>query len=843
MIGQTIGRYRILAHLGEGGMGSVWMAEDPLLERRVALKFLPEAVADEPEARQRFLREAQAASRLDHPGIATVFDAGEVDGRVYIAIKIVEGTTVAERVAAGPLPVPECARIAARAAEALAHAHAQGVLHRDVTSRNIMVARGDGRVVLVDFGLALPEWQTRLTRSDVRMGTVAYMAPEVVRGGSADRRSDVYGLGVVLFEMLTGQQPFRGAHAEAVLYAAAHEPPEAPSQLRPDVPPALEALVLEALAKDPDARPESAGEFAARIERTGLLPQGTVIEAPPVTSEATALRFASTIAMRVRDLQRPRRWTLGWTLAALAVVAAALVVLRLSPAGRAPDRIAVLPFQDVGEDPEAFAYRASGLAAALSTKLTQIAGLTVVPWTTVQRYAGDTRPMPDLARELGADVLVVGTIREIDGRIQVGIGLVNGRSGLQTWAREFDHDSDDVFTAERDIATQTALALRGRLRGDERQRLERDASKSPEAYIFYLRGAELLQEGGRAATEEARALFERAVHLDPGLAEAHVGIGSAEASLEFFQHAEATRSLERADAAYRRALAIDPGTLGAYRGLVRLAWRRDEPEACLQLGRQIAERVPQSIEQLLGRGEAYFMGDLDDRAQVLLRRVIDADPANVAAHWFLVLSYVADGRFEAGIDAGKVFLEKFGDDAEIHLRMGIAYEHRGDFAAAARHFDTALALLPEDSVNYFFMFAAVFDRHRGDLAASQARCREAVRRAEAHLRLYPDDPNVRSALALHLAFLGDRDGFEREWSRVLELDPTRGCYSYAYAALGDLDRALECWEEEARHGRWSFFQGATQFMRVFFPALDSEPRYVRLAEEHQRFRESMAALY
>jgi len=217
MIGRTIGRYRIVARLGEGGMGSVWRADDALLSRPVALKFLPETLAASPEARQRFLREARAASQLDHPGIATVYDTGEADGRVYIALQLIEGETLAERLKrTGWLPIAEAVRIARAAAEALAHAHGKGVLHRDVTSGNLMVT-AEGRVVVVDFGLALPEGATRLTQSQTVMGTVAYLAPEVAEGKPGDRRSDLYGLGVVLYEMLTGRLPFAGERREAVL--------------------------------------------------------------------------------------------------------------------------------------------------------------------------------------------------------------------------------------------------------------------------------------------------------------------------------------------------------------------------------------------------------------------------------------------------------------------------------------------------------------------------------------------------------------------------------------------------------------------------------------------------
>ncbi len=264
--GDSVGRYRLKRELGRGGMGTVWLAHDPVLERPVALKFPAGGVAGSEDGRRRLLREARAACALDHPGIATVYDAAEDDGRLYIAMKYVAGKTLADRVAAGPAPVPEVVRHARQAAEALAHAHRQGILHRDVTSRNIMVD-GDGNVVMVDFGLARREGAMRITRTGITLGTLAFLAPEVVVGKEGDARSDLYGLGVVLYEVLTGALPFRRDGLEAMIYAVVYTEPEAPSTLRPDIPGALEEVVLRLLAKDPGERYHSAEELAAVLRR------------------------------------------------------------------------------------------------------------------------------------------------------------------------------------------------------------------------------------------------------------------------------------------------------------------------------------------------------------------------------------------------------------------------------------------------------------------------------------------------------------------------------------------------------------------------------------------------
>jgi serine/threonine protein kinase len=264
MIGRRLGRFTITAPLGEGGMATVWTATDELLRRTVALKVLREALASQASSRRRFLHEARAASLLDHPGVATVYDFGEADGLVFIAFALIEGETLSACAAREPVPAREAARVVGEAAAAIAHAHARGVIHRDVTGRNVMIAR-DGRAVVLDFGLALAAGQSRLTSAETALGTVTYMAPEVLAGQPADARSDVYGLGVVLYEALTGAFPFVDQRPEALFFRVQNEEPRPPRELRAGIPPELERVVLKALARDPDARYQDAATLAAEL--------------------------------------------------------------------------------------------------------------------------------------------------------------------------------------------------------------------------------------------------------------------------------------------------------------------------------------------------------------------------------------------------------------------------------------------------------------------------------------------------------------------------------------------------------------------------------------------------
>ena len=265
MIGRRIGRYRIVAELGQGGLATVWKARDELLGRMVALKVLHQSHVASSKARRRFLHDAQAAAALDHPGIVAVYDTGIAEGQVYIALAMIDGETVCERVSLGLPPVGEAVRIVRAAAEALGHAHAHGVIHRDVTGRNIMIAR-DGRVFVLDFGLALAAWESRVTTGEGALGTPFYMPPEALLAMPADARTDLYGLGIVLYEALTGVFPFPGDRPEAVFYSALHLPPIPPRDRRPELLADLERLVLKAIARDPADRYQTAEEFVAALD-------------------------------------------------------------------------------------------------------------------------------------------------------------------------------------------------------------------------------------------------------------------------------------------------------------------------------------------------------------------------------------------------------------------------------------------------------------------------------------------------------------------------------------------------------------------------------------------------
>ena len=419
MIGRTFGRYRIVERLGEGGMGTVWKAEDDLLGRSVALKLLSARLADSESARSRLLREARAAGALDHPGIGTIYDAGEQDGEIFIAMRLVDGRTVADRLTSqGALGLLDAMRVTAAAADALGHAHARGILHRDISARNLMLTQ-DGQVVVVDFGLALAEGTSRLTQSGTTAGTAYYMAPEIVLGQQADRRSDIYSLGAVLYEMLSGAPPFEGEQLQTVLYAAVNTPAVPPSSKRPGIPPELDRIVLKTLAKSPEDRypkMEALRDDLELLEASGAISEDAappIIQPRPQTLAPTMTLEPATPG-RLGSSPRTRRVAIvAGTTVILGLLAGGISWRMLRSASSPPPKyasLAVLPFQNTSDTPTESAYLSEGLGQALINKLTQMSSLHVPPWNTVGRFRDPAVPVDKLAKELHVDALLFGTI-------------------------------------------------------------------------------------------------------------------------------------------------------------------------------------------------------------------------------------------------------------------------------------------------------------------------------------------------------------------------------------------------------------------------------------------------
>lgn len=498
MIGKKLSHYEILEKLGQGGMGVVYKAHDHRLDRPVAVKFISGAIAEDETQMQRFRTEARSAARLSHPGIATVHSLEEIDGHTFIVMEFVEGSDLARLVKDGPLAVDQVESLGVQIADGLAAAHAGGLVHRDIKSANILVDP-DGRAKITDFGLARTTGATRLTRDGGTVGTVAYMSPEQIQGVEADERSDLWALGVVLYEMLTGRLPFRSGRDAALIYEILNENPQAVRAVRPEAPAAVADLVGELLHKQAAQRPASARDVAERLRR------GTAA----VTSTASPGKHS----------------------------------------------IAVLYFENMSSDEEN-EYFCAGITEDLIIDLSRLKDLKVIPRQDVLSFRHKEINRQAIGRQLGVTHVLEGSVRRAGDKIRVTAQLIDVESGFQVWGERYDRLLEDIFEVQADVSQQITEAMKVSLTDSEKEALGKERKVDLRAYDLYMRGRELFTKSGGRNVRAAVQMFEAAIEIDDSFALAYAGLGEASTYMSFF-FSGAAEWAERAQQAGERALKLD----------------------------------------------------------------------------------------------------------------------------------------------------------------------------------------------------------------------------------------------------------------------------------------------
>ena len=875
-IGQRVAQYEILEKIGRGGMGEVYLAQDTSLDRRVALKFLPEEVEGDPTEKKRFLRGAKSAAALDHPFICNIYGVGEVEERSFIAMEYVRGETLAQRLGQKSLPLREALRVASEIAEALEAAHLDHIVHRDLKPSNIMLTAGN-HVKVLDFGLAKRvkplgdsdsqyETASRLTARGSTLGTLAYMSPEQVRGQALDPRSDIFAFGLVLYEMLAGVHPFlKETPIETAASILNLDPP--PLSRYCEAPPLLEHIVRKMLAKDPSARYQLVHEVRTDLGHVGdasekprapepeaLPPRETRSGGRRTTGEALRRPLTGRIPLRRFTRWARRRWKYAFLggAAALLVLAAALGVWRWSASPSPPARdlsVAVLPLRNTSADPRESEYLAEGLSQAVSRKLAQ-AGVRVSPWDTARRYKGTDKPADRVARELNVDAVLAGDFQLMDEKILLTLSMMGGESGLVFWEDELEGPFEDLFRLESQIARGAAARLKKELGDEEKRALAPSESESLDAYDVYLQGAHILQEGTAEAIPVAFRYFSRAVELDPALAEAHIGLGTVHAFRYFNTWEGGLENLGNAESSFERALQLSPSSLRARRGLVQVSWERGLAEACLIQGQEAA-RLGRSddIETLLARADAYHLGGLRERALPLYRRVIELDPMNEAAHWQLVAASALAGELEETLRVGDRYIRRFGPDIEVHTYVAVAHQLLGDEARAQEYYQKAIDLgaeassgqgvLPPNSVAAAFLYAGLFHDQQGNRARAEELWRRGVRLLEPKLEEYPQQSKMRLYLACFHGLLGEEDAFLAEEARAFEASNLNTFellhLATVHAKTGGTERAAELLRLALRQGRVdSFWRVLFQLATVSLAQPELEEFRLELEQEEKR---------
>ena len=554
MIGKTVSHYEILEHIGEGGMGVVYKALDTTLDRHVAIKFLPPHLSFDAGAKKRFVHEAKAASALNHSNIAVIHEIDETpEGQMFIVMAYYEGQTLKDKLSDGALSVDEAVMIVVQIASGLAKAHEKEIMHRDIKPANILLTE-DGEVKLADFGLAKLAGRTQITKSGITVGTVSYMSPEQASGRDTDHRSDLFSLGVVLYELLTGQLPFKGDHEAAVLYGILNNDPDPVSSHDAQLSGALQSVVDRAMSKDPASRYQSAGEMAADLKR--LTKTESRSSHGTVGSRPVWRRFLPVTAVTVAVI------VIGY------FAYSSYVVTDRSDSPHSRKMIVVLPFENLG--PPEDKYFADGITEEITARLARIVELGVIARTSAIQYVNTDKTIQEIGEELGVDFIMEGTIRwqQSSGepsRIRVTPQLIRVSDATHVWAEIYDEPMTKIFSVQSSIARKVIEAIDVTLIDRERNAADSGPTDDLDAYQAYLRGMDHLRRASisREQLEVAERMFSRAIELDPGFAVAYSELSMVHTDM-FIYHERTEERLALAKTALDQALSLEPGLAEAH---------------------------------------------------------------------------------------------------------------------------------------------------------------------------------------------------------------------------------------------------------------------------------------
>ena len=679
MIGRTVSHYRVVEWLGGGGMGVVYKAEDTRLGRPVALKFLPPGfVRRDSSSLERFRREARAASALNHPNICTVYDIDDHDDQPFIAMEFLKGHTLKDRLNRGSIKADDLLDLAIQLAAALEAAHAEGIVHRDIKPANIFVTER-GQVKILDFGIAKVLSRREavaaaddLTETGSTVGTMAYMSPEQARGDDLDVRSDLFSLGAVLYEAATGRRAFDGDTTAIVYDAILNRRPIAPGRVNPDVSPTLEAIIDKLLDKDRNLRYQTAADLNADLRRLKR-DRDASLEKEPADGPAVAAAP-----------NRFRRWSLA-ALMALAVVTVAAVAWwrsdgTASTLGRPIQSIAVLPFDNLSNDPNE-EYFSDGMTEELITRFGEVRAWRVISRQSVMRFKGSKKPLPEIARELGVEAILQGSVRRAEGRMRVTAQLIHAATDAHLWADDFDRDVDNVLKLQADIAQAIIREVRVQVQPQEANRLAAVPEISPAAYELYARGRHQLSRGTAEGYEKSIEYFEQAITLQRNYAAAYAGLSSAwerKRSLNLTRevgamHSAALKAIELdpnlaeaqaavggarydawdwtgAEAAYEKAMKLNPTAIDCACYAQVLSAMGRLPQA-LEISRSILDMNPLSTEALQAHGVVLFLMHRYAEAEPYFLKVLEFEPRHLPASTFLSLTYSLKGEGEKAVKA------------------------------------------------------------------------------------------------------------------------------------------------------------------------------------------------